>query len=98
MYRDVAQLIVQTEARDADGYPVKREMAREVFADVQSVKRSEFYAGKQMGLELAVAFRVRTCDYDGEKLVEYAGKRYRVERVYSKDGELTELNCSEARE
>ena len=34
-------------------------------------------------------------DYHGERLLDYDGVRYRVERVFSRNGEDLELNCSE---
>lgn len=96
-FRETVTLIATEEGTDKDGYSQPIETETEVYADVQSVKRSEFYIGRQAGLALAAAFLVRTCDYDGQPLVEYDGKRYRVERTYTKDGELVELNCSEER-
>lgn len=68
---------------------------RDVFADVKSVKRSEFWAGRQSDVELVLTVGMRACEYDGERLLDYNGKRYRVERAYTADGENIELNCSE---
>ncbi len=97
-YRETAELVLVTSGTDADGYPVDAiETAREVFVDVQSVRRMEFYEAMRTGLALIIAFVVRACDYAGEKLVDYDGKRYKVERAYTKDGELMELNCSEVK-
>lgn len=97
LYRDTVELIAVTPGQDAEGYPESVETSTEVFADVSSVKRSEFYAGRQSGMELAVAFTLAACDYDGQQLVVYDGTRYRVERAYTRDGERMELNCSEDR-
>ena len=97
LYRDTVDLIAVVTGYDAEGYPVDTETSTEVFADVASVKRSEFYAGRQAGTELIAAFTVAACDYDGQQVVVYDGARYRVERAYTRDGERMELNCSEDR-
>lgn len=94
-FRDEIALIEVGRTQGENGYPVETECRKEVFADVRSVKRSEFYKSLQAGLELSAAFLLRICDYEGQTRIEYEGKRYDVERVYTGDGELVELNCSE---
>ena len=42
-----------------------------------------------------IAFDLRACDYSGQKRIEYDGTQYRIVRVYTPDGEMLELNCSE---
>lgn len=97
LFRDVADLIAVERGEDADGYDVETETRTEVFVDVRSVKRSEFYRSLQAGRKLDIAFLLRACDYDGQERVGYGGKVYRVVRDYSEDGETVELNCSEDR-
>lgn len=94
LYRDTARLISTQAAEDAEGYETVRESAAEVFVDVKSVRREEFYRSMQAGVELTIAFDVRCCDYGGQTRVEYDGKQYRVVRAYSPDGEKMELNCA----
>lgn len=95
-YREMANLITVTAGTDADGYPLDPvETAKEVFVDVRTVRRAEFYEAMRTGLALTISFGIRACDYSGEKLVDYDGMRYQVARVYTKDGEFMELNCSE---
>ena len=43
-WRDVVTLRAVTDGKDADGYPKEVVKDTEVFADVTSTKRSEFYA------------------------------------------------------
>lgn len=95
LFKDVAKLITITRTRDSDGYPVDQEATTEVYVNVKSVKRSEFYASLQAGINTTKAFVMRSCDYDGQTIIEYEGKRYSVVRTYSEDGELIELNCSD---
>ena len=95
-YSEVVTLIPQAlQDTDPDGYPQAAPTGREVFADIKSVKRSEFWTAKQSDVEIVLTVGVRVCDYKGERLLDYDGKRYRVERTFTPDGENIELNCSE---
>lgn len=94
LYRDTARLISTVAIEDAEGYETVRESAEEVFVDVRSVRREEFYRSMQAGVELTIAFDVRCCDYAGQKRLEYDGRQYRVVRTFSQDGEIVELNCA----
>lgn len=53
-WRDVVILRAVVTDTDADGYPAEVVKETRVFADVQSVKRTEFYAAKQIGIDLAI--------------------------------------------
>lgn len=93
----VIRLIRQTTARESDEYgnPVLCEEAAEIFATVNAVKRSEFYQGMAAGLKPEITFECYTFEYDGEKVVEYDGKRYNVIRAYPVKGERMEIICSD---
>lgn len=97
-WRDVVTLEAVTHGTDAEGYPKEEVAATEVFADVQSTKRSEFYAAKQIGINLAITVKLRAADYDGQERLVWNGKRYKVERAYTEAREMYELNCSEFKE
>jgi SPP1 family predicted phage head-tail adaptor len=86
----------QTET-DRAGFPIPPELSRaEVWARILSVGYSEFYRASQIGMTADVKAEVRACDYDGETIVEIAGKRYAVLRTYSsKTGEFVELTLSD---
>lgn len=100
LWRDVATLVEVKTTQDGDGYKTEATTRREVFVDVQSVKRSEFYAARQTGTAIAIVFLVRAADYDGETRIEYKPSGaddvtvYSVVRSYTKAGEILELNCS----
>lgn len=95
LYRDVVNLISTTEVEDSDGYLTSTETSTEVFANVKSVSRSEFYASYQVGINMTISFEIRACDYNNQKIIEYDGKRYSVQRTFTKNGEILELNCSD---
>jgi len=103
MWSEVADLVKIKDEADDDAYINTVEVSRkkDVFINVKSVRRSEFYAALQAGVDVAITFEVRTADYDGETIVEYKHPRnkavtiYRVVRSYTPDGgDTTELNCA----
>lgn len=97
-WRDVVTLEAVTHGTDTEGYPAETVVSTEVFADVQSVKRSEFYAAKQIGVDLAITVKLRASDYDDQERLVWNGKRYKVERAYTEAREMYELECSKYKE
>lgn len=73
-----------------------QESTKLVFCSVESVGMNEFYRALEHGIEPQYRFILADyADYDGEKLVEYHGKRYRVVRTYISD-HAVELTVEEA--
>lgn len=97
-WRDIITLEAVEPGTDGEGYSKEKVTTTEVFADVQSTKRSEFYKAKQIGIDLAITVKLRAGDYDGQERLVWNGKRYKVERAYTEAREMYELNCSEYRE
>ena len=63
------------------------------FCTVRSVGFNEFYAAKSAGIEPSIVFRMEDySDYDGQKIVEWNGTRYRVIRTYT-NSQMIELTC-----
>lgn len=93
LFRDVVKLISVATAENDIGDPVEVPVEREVFADKQSIRQSEFYQAAATGLRPELMFVVRSVDYNGEQKLKYNDKEYAVIRTYDKDGELTELVC-----
>ena len=95
LWRDIATLIKTEEIEDEDGYSetvIVEE--KQIFVNEKSVKRSEFYAAKQTGIDVVITFEVQAVDYSNETLIKYRNTAYRVIRVYTKSGEILELNCA----
>ena len=89
---DVIELIPVTYSKDANGIPRATEGdSREVMCQVDSVTRSEFFEGGRNGLNPEFVFRVFFGDYEGERLVEYRGKRYSIYRTYHGRNDMMEL-------
>ena len=91
-WRDVVILRAVVTDTDADGYPAEVVKETRVFADVQSVKRTEFYAAKQ------ITVKVRYGDYGNQERLLFSGKEYKVERAYTDAREFYTLECSEFKE
>lgn len=84
------KLIKTAYTNDEYGVPRVTETAFEVFAQVQSVTRQEFFDGGRNGLNPELRFTMFAGDYSGEMIVEYNGNRYSVYRTYL-DSDYIEL-------
>ena len=88
---ELAYLVQRLAVQDADGLPVLDEHGqpvmdetyRDVLCEVLSIGQKEFYAahGTDFHPELKIKL-TDYLDYNGEKLVDYDGVRYRVIRTY----------------
>jgi SPP1 family predicted phage head-tail adaptor len=76
-------LISQIITEDAIGNQVPVETETIILCNLKSVVRAEFYSAAAAGLKPEVVFVVHECEYNGEQLVEFEGKRYGVLRTYS---------------
>ena len=93
---DVADLIEQEEIRGPNNYVVHIDKTvTQALISPKSVRRSEYWDAQKSGTKLVIAFEMWLADYDNQPLVDYNGKRYKVERAYASDNETVELNCSE---
>lgn len=89
---DVIELIPVTYSKDANGIQHATEgEPRKVMCQVDSVTRNEFFEAGRNGLNPEFVFRVFFGDYEGERLVEYHGKRYSIYRTYHGRNDMMEL-------
>lgn len=65
----------------------------EIFAKVNEVSSSEFFAASQIGLSPEKRFLVFAGDYEGETVVEYNGAIYSVYRTYQTTPDVIEIYC-----
>lgn len=95
---DTIKLVDVVVTEDADGYETFEEKLTEVKCDSgNGVTRAEFYEAMKAGMELTAAFEMWACDYDGQKLIEHKGKRYKVERAFPMNDGVVQLNCAEVK-
>ena len=77
------KLIKRITTTDSDGFETYVETSREVFCNFSiGVSRNEFYEAYKAGLELSAEVEVWHFDYDGEKIAEVNGVRYKVVRAF----------------
>lgn len=90
MLHDTIDLIAQTFTKDTYGIEVSAETKRTVFAIVDSISQSEFFAAADTELNPELRFTVFFGDYNGEEILEYQNKRYSIYRTY-RGGDYMEL-------
>lgn len=91
----VIKLISKTYSQDSIGQYVYTETEREVFCDVRSITRVEWFDAGRNGMQPVYIFTMFEPDYAGEKIVEYGGNRYGVYRTYRSRNETIELYVEE---
>lgn len=88
---NVLTLIGKTKAQNDYGVWVETETSRDVFCDVSSVTRAEFFDGGRNGLNPEYVFTMFFGDYEGETVCEFNGKRYAIYRTYHAKTDVIEL-------
>lgn len=88
---ETIKLISTTTSKDEYGMQKNTETERTVYVNVQSVTRQEFFDAGQAGLQPQYVFVMFAPDYEGEKIVEYNNRRYRVYRTYIRKDENLEV-------
>lgn len=86
-------LIRQEIVKDDIGNQIPKEIETTVLCGLKSVGRNEFYSAAVTGLKPELIFVIHGYEYNGEKIVKFEGKRYRVIRTYMTDFEEIELIC-----
>lgn len=87
----VIKLISQTLTTDELGYPIASETFYETFAKVRSVTQTEFFSAGKNGITPDFSFVVNDAEYQGQRLLEYEGKRYGIYRTYQPNNDTVEL-------
>lgn len=88
---NVLTLIGTTKTQNDYGVWVETETSRDVFCDVSSVTRQEFFDGGRNGLNPEYVFTMFFGDYEGETVCEFNGKRYAIYRTYHAKTDVIEL-------
>lgn len=81
MYSEIT-LIAETITVDEYRRECVTEAQTVVFAEVNSITQSEYFAAQNVDLRPEFKFSVFFGDYSGEKVIEYEGDRYGVYRTY----------------
>ena len=92
----VVKLRTVTVTADTGGFPTKAVSTVDVFADMKSVRQSEFYAANANGKRLDNVLVINADDWNGATEVELNGVVYSIERAYQVGLGRVELTCSRA--
>lgn len=87
MFDDIVTLIWPIDAGSED--------KTDVFARVESISQTEFFAGAETGLKPEYKISLWADDYSGQPLVIARGKRYSVYRTYTRPDQKIELYVSD---
>lgn len=79
---DVLKLIAKAEVQDVYGIWRSTLSRKEVFCQVRSITRAEFFEAGRNGLNPSFEFVIFAGEYNGERMVEYRGETYAVYRTY----------------
>ena len=86
-------LILISERYDSDFNELVIENKKEVYCDVKSISRNEFYKASTGGFKPSLIFKIHSFEYDNEEKVEFDGITYNVIRTYMVNTEEIELTC-----
>lgn len=79
---EVITLLGETQTQNEFGVWVSERTSKDVFCQVNSVTRAEFFEGGRNGLNPEYRFTVFFGDYSGEREVIFKGNAYSVYRTY----------------
>lgn len=89
---DVINLITEVQTQKPDYTWTQQEISQEVFCDVRSVTRTEWFEAGRTGIaHPAFIFIINRNEYEGQTIVEYRGQRYGIYRTYEAKNENLEL-------
>lgn len=88
---EVITLLSSTRTQNAYGVWVETVTKKDVFCQVDSVTRAEFFEGGRNGLNPQFRFTMFAYDYSGEREVIYKDSHYSVYRTYQGRNDTLEL-------
>lgn len=88
---EVITLLSTSKTQDAYGVWRETETGHDVFCQVDSVTRAEFFEGGRNGLNPEFRMTMFVGDYNDEKTIIYRGKSYAVYRTYLGRNDTIEL-------
>lgn len=86
-------LIKKTYIEDELCNQIPEEIKTDIYCNLKSIGRSEFYNAASQGLKPEIIFIIHKYEYGNEKEILFEDKRYKVIKTYSKDFEEIELTC-----
>lgn len=88
---NIVRLIGDTYTQDSNGIWQSTPTERQVFCQVNSVTRNEFFEGGRNGLNPEFRVTMFRYDYQGERVLRYQGNTYSIYRTYNNRDDTIEL-------
>lgn len=100
-----AKLLIVTNEKDDDGFPVEKSVEIPVYVREKSATRTEFYEALRSGISIKTVLETRQEDWEqsarmvgGKKeyatQIRYDGSVYDIVRTYKNDKSMIEIVCS----
>lgn len=100
-----AKLLVITNTKDEDGFPIEKKSEIPIFVREKSATRTEFYEALRSGVSIKTVLETRLEDWEqsahmvaGKKehatQIEYDGSVYDIVRTFRNDKAMIEIICS----
>lgn len=100
-----AKLLVVTNEKDEDGFPVEKSIEIPVYVREKSATRTEFYEALRSGISIKTVLETRQEDWEqsahmvgGKKeyatQIRYDGSVHDIVRTYKNDKSMIEIVCS----
>lgn len=86
-------LILIAERYDPDINEMIIKNEKEVYCNVKSISRNEFYKASTGGFKPSLVFIIHSFEYENEEKVNFEGSIYNVIRTYMINTEEIELTC-----
>lgn len=93
MWSNSLVLISENPKFDDIGNQISDESRKEIYCNVKSISRSEFYNASTAGLKPSLIFSIHLFEYNNEIKVEFNGVIYNVIRTYMVSADEIELTC-----
>lgn len=88
MIDGVATLISQQFSKDEIGQFIANESRTEVYVAESNITRAEFYNAGRQGLNPEIVLITPIVNYDGQRIVEYRGRRFGVYRTFTNNEDI----------
>ena len=97
-WTDAITLISYISTKDSDGFDVDVEkLVEHIPANFKSVTRKEEEHSNLLGYRADLIVEIMKCNFSNQSTLmdEASGKKYAIQRTYSKSSETIELTCSD---
>ena len=85
------KLLTTQKSQNDYGVWEETQTSRDVFCQVESVTRAEFFEGGRNGLNPEFRMSMFSGDYNGERLLMYNGNTYSIYRTFIAKNDIIEL-------